>query len=362
MTTVGSGKYTYEMVENWAKLPEGENFAMVSAIATDSQDRVFAFQRKDPPILIFDRDGNLLDSWGNGAFSFAHGIYIEDDTVYLTDRDSSVCLVYTIDGKPIQMLGRHGVHSDTGCENPGDLCPRAAGPFNYPSELVPSPSGDLYVSDGYRNARIHRFSWDGQLKQSWGQPGKSEPGHFHLPHSLLIHNDKIFLCDRENHRMQLFTLDGEFHHHLERHPAAHGHLRGQRGRPVHQRGQRQRFFGPGQRPGRFRKRTGTLRLPRPRPRQLGRLPRRHLRRPQRRHWCRQVRSPRVARSEPVEPGNRTLGNTPAGAVRSGRCVTGTASSAAINAPFSQSWVRVRLLGEDLIAFCDTEERIGLVDE
>ena len=210
MTTVGSGKYTYEVVENWARLPEGDTFAMVSAIATDSQDRVFAFQRKDPPILIFDRDGNLLDSWGNGAFVFAHGIYIEDDTVYLTDRDSSVCLVYTIDGKPIQMLGRHGVHSDTGCENPGDLCPRSAGPFNYPAELVPSPSGDLYVADGYRNARVHRFSWDGQLKQSWGEPGKSEAGHFHLPHSLLIHNDTIFLCDRENHRMQLFSLDGEF--------------------------------------------------------------------------------------------------------------------------------------------------------
>jgi sugar lactone lactonase YvrE len=76
--------------------------------------------------------------------------------------------------------------------------------------LIPSPSGDLYVSDGYRNARVHRFTWDGQLKQSWGQPGKTEPGHFHLPHSLLIHDDVLYLCDRENHRLQLFTLDGEF--------------------------------------------------------------------------------------------------------------------------------------------------------
>ena len=210
MTTVGSGQYTYEVIEDWAKLPEGESFAMVSAMATDSEDRVYAFQRKDPPVVIFDTDGNLVDSWGNGSFLYAHGIYIEDDTVYLTDRDSSICMLYTLDGKPIQMLGRHGVHSDTGCENPGDLCPRAAGPFNYPSEIVPSPSGDLYVSDGYRNARIHRFTRDGQLIQSWGEPGKTEPGHFHLPHSLLIRNDTIYLCDRENHRLQLFTLDGEF--------------------------------------------------------------------------------------------------------------------------------------------------------
>jgi DNA-binding beta-propeller fold protein YncE len=210
MATVGTGKYTYTLIQDWAKLPAGETFAMVSAVATDSQDRVYAFQRKDPPIVVFDREGKLLNSWGNGAFLFAHGIFIADDTVYLTDRDSSVCLMYTLDGKPIQMLGRHGVHSDTGCERPGDLVPRAAGPFNYPSELVPAPSGDLYVSDGYRNARVHRFSWDGHLKASWGEPGKTAPGQFHLPHSLIIAHEKVYVCDRENHRIQVFSLDGAF--------------------------------------------------------------------------------------------------------------------------------------------------------
>jgi len=210
MATVGTGKYTYELIENWGKLPAGDTFGMVSAIATDSQDRVFAFQRKEPPMLIFDRDGNLTDSWGNGSFEFAHGIHIADDVVYVTDRNTSVCIMYTLDGKPIQMLGRHGVHSDTGCENPGDLVPRAAGPFNYPAELVPSPSGDLYVADGYRNSRVHRFSNDGQLKKSWGIPGKSGPNEFHLPHSLLIDGDNVVVCDRENDRIQVFDLDGDF--------------------------------------------------------------------------------------------------------------------------------------------------------
>jgi DNA-binding beta-propeller fold protein YncE len=210
MTTVGTGTYTYTLVQDWAKLPPGETFAMVSAVATDSQDRVYAFQRKDPPIAVFDREGKFLTSWGNGAFLFAHGIFIANDIVYLTDRDSSVCLMYTLDGKPIQMLGRHGVHSDTGCEKPGDLVPRAAGPFNYPSELVPAPSGDLYVSDGYRNARVHRFTWDGQLKASWGEPGKTAPGQFHLPHSLIVAHEKVYVCDRENHRIQVFSLDGRF--------------------------------------------------------------------------------------------------------------------------------------------------------
>ena len=78
------------------------------------------------------------------------------------------------------------MHSDTGCEVAGALVPRAAGPFNYPAELVPSPSGDLYVADGYRNARVHRFDNDGRLKYSWGKPGKEHPYEFHLPHSLLV--------------------------------------------------------------------------------------------------------------------------------------------------------------------------------
>ncbi len=74
MTTVGTGKYTYELIESWAKLPEGETFGMVSAVATDSQDRVYAFQRKEPPIVIFDRQGNYLGSWGKNAITNPHGI------------------------------------------------------------------------------------------------------------------------------------------------------------------------------------------------------------------------------------------------------------------------------------------------
>jgi DNA-binding beta-propeller fold protein YncE len=211
MTTVGTGKYTYQLIENWAKLPPGETFGNTSAVATDSQDRVYVFQRKDPPVVVFDRDGNYLRCWGIGAFANPHGIYIANDVVYLTDREDSVCLTYTLDGKPLQVLGQRGVHSDTGCEKPGDLVPRAAGPFNYPTEMVPAPSGDLYVSDGYRNARVHRFAGDGRLLMSWGQPGKTEPNHFHLPHSLVVHQDgTVYVCDRENNRLQVFSADGQF--------------------------------------------------------------------------------------------------------------------------------------------------------
>ena len=211
MTTVGSGKYTYELVQDWPKLQRGESLGVVSTVATDSQDRVYAFQRQDPPVMVFDRAGNYLDCWGIGAIADPHGMTIVDDIVYITDRSDHVAVKFTLDGKPLQIIGERGVFSDTGCEKPGDLVPRAAGPFNYCTEMAPSPSGDIYVSDGYRNARVHRFNSDGRLINSWGQPGKTEPGEFHLVHSLLIDPEgKVYVCDRENSRVQVFSPEGEY--------------------------------------------------------------------------------------------------------------------------------------------------------
>src|SRR5438093_12399207 len=209
MTQVGAGKYTYELIQDFPKLPAGESLGIVSTVATDSQDRVYVFQRKDPPVVVFDRDGNYLNTWGIGAITDPHGMTIVDDIVYITDRSDSVAVTFTLDGKPLQVIGKRGVHSDTGCERPGDLVPRAAGPFNYPSEMVADPAGDVYVSDGYRNARVHRFAPDGQLKRSWGEPGKTAPNQFHLPHSLLVHAGRVYVCDRENHRIQVCTTEGQ---------------------------------------------------------------------------------------------------------------------------------------------------------
>ena len=140
MTTVGSGEYTYELVESWAKLPEGETFGMVSACATDSEGNLYAFQRKEPPIVIFDTEGNYVGSWGLDAISNPHGIFIKDDIVYITDREDSVCLRYTLDGKPLQVIGERGVHSDTGCEVAGDpLPPLGPAPLTTRRSWCPAP-------------------------------------------------------------------------------------------------------------------------------------------------------------------------------------------------------------------------------
>jgi len=206
------GNMNMNVVERWGMLPTGWTFGAVSAVAVDSQDRVYAFQRKDPPVLVFDRDGNFLQAWGSKAIRDPHGIYIgPDDIVYLTDRDDHVALKFTLDGRPLWIVGERGQHSDTGCKEDGALVPRAAGPFNKPTEMVVAPSGDLYVTDDYRNSRVHRFSRDGKLIESWGTPGKSAPGEFHLPHSLWIdRRGMLYVCDRENNRIQVFDGNGKY--------------------------------------------------------------------------------------------------------------------------------------------------------
>jgi hypothetical protein len=202
-------EYKYELIRDFCKLPPGESFGLVSRVAADAQDRIYVFQRKDPPVVVFDRDGKYLGAWGSGEVADPHGLKIVGDTVYTTDRSDSVAKSFSLDGKPLLELGTRGRHSDTGrVEN--WLAERAAGPFNHPTEMLAHPNGDIYVTDGYRNARVHRFAKDGRLKTSWGTPGKG-PGQFHLPHSIAF-DDKglLYVADRSNKRIQIFTPEGDY--------------------------------------------------------------------------------------------------------------------------------------------------------
>lgn len=209
MTQFGTGEHAYELIPDFFKLPNGDSFGMISRVATDSQDRVYVFQRKDPPVVVFDREGKHLGAWGSGEVTDPHGLKIVDDVAYTTDRSDSVAKSFTLDGKPLLELGRRGVHSDTGHVH-NWLAERAAGPFNHPTEMIAHPNGDIYVTDGYRNSRVHRFARDGHLVKSWGTPGHGE-GQFHLPHSIAF-DDKgnLYVADRSNQRIQIFTPEGDF--------------------------------------------------------------------------------------------------------------------------------------------------------
>ena len=212
MTTVGNGKYTYEQVENWEKLPEGWVLGQ-TAIVTDSEDRVYLFNRGDHPLIVLDRDGNYLASWGEGVLTDAHGMFIDDDeNLYLPVKNSHVVLKYDPSGNLLMTMGEWDKPSDTGWSgNYSDPAVRAAGPFNRPSDIAISPDGLLYISDGYGNARVHRFTPDGELVDSWGEPGKTGPGEFHVPHGVWVHTDgRVFVADRENNRMQIFDSEGNY--------------------------------------------------------------------------------------------------------------------------------------------------------
>jgi len=212
MATVGTGKYTYELMDDWARLPEGWVLGQ-TGIVTDSRDRVYLFNRSDHPLIVLDADGSYYTSWGEGVLSSAHGMFIDpQENIYLPVMNSHVVLKYSPSGNLLMTLGTWDQPSNTGWSGKySDPVKQAAGPFHRPTDVAMSPSGDLYISDGYGNARVHRFTADGELQMSWGAPGKTAPGEFHVPHGVWVHTDgRVLVADRENNRVQIFSPQGEF--------------------------------------------------------------------------------------------------------------------------------------------------------
>jgi len=199
---IGSGQFTYEVAEGWGKLPGGWSYREVAAVGVDRQDRVYAFSRGDHPVIVFDRDGNFLRSWGEGLFTRAHGVTMgfSDDTIYLTDDGDHTVRKCTLDGKILLTLGI-----------PGKPAPYQGGePFNRCTHVALSPKNEIYVSDGYGNSRVHKYSPDGKLLFSWGEPG-SDPGQFNIVHNICADKDGyLYVADRENHRVQVFDANGKF--------------------------------------------------------------------------------------------------------------------------------------------------------
>ena len=206
--TTGQGERQYELVRGWGQLPAGWAWGQVGGVAVDSQDRVHAFSRGSHPYMIFDRDGRLVDHWGEGIFEDAHGICITpDDTVYFVDRDPQVVITFTREGRHRLTLGNRHVHSETGYTVESPTVTHAGDPFHHPTDVSVSADGHIYVSDGYRNCRVHKYASDGTLLLSWGEPGDG-PGQFVLPHSVWEHRGRVYVADRGNNRIQVFDTNG----------------------------------------------------------------------------------------------------------------------------------------------------------
>lgn len=185
------------------------SFKEATSVAVGADDRVYVFNRGANPMMVFDRDGNFLETWGKGQFQRPHGVYAAPDGNLFVIDDLDHCVKKTdVHGKVLLTLG-----------NPGQPAPwQGGGIFNRPTDAWISPvSGDTFVTDGYGNSRVHRFRPDGSHVLSWGEPGSGK-GQFSLPHNLtILHDGRVVVCDRENFRLQVFDEDGKYIRQLHMH-------------------------------------------------------------------------------------------------------------------------------------------------
>ena len=198
-TFVALGDRLYRVDRSWAQPPKSLTLDGVSQVAVDSQDRVYVFQRGNPPVVIFEETGAFAGSWGTGLIADAHGIFItKDDRVLRVDRDGHQVIGFDLQGRRLWDIGSR-------------QSPRLQAPFNHPADVAVDPaSGHMYVADGYGNSAIHCFDVEGKLIRTWGRPGNG-PGEFTTPHGVWIDaSRRVLVADRENDRVQIFDPEGNF--------------------------------------------------------------------------------------------------------------------------------------------------------
>lgn len=202
MTKVlGSGPFRYRIDSSWGRLPDGWLYGEVAAVGVDSKGRVYVFCRGKHPMIVFDSDGKFLRSWGEDIFRKPHGLQVgPDDALYCTDEGDHTVRRFNTEGRMELEIGL-----------PGRPAPMLSGlPFHRCTHTALSPTQDIYVSDGYGNARVHKYSPDGKLLASWGSPGTG-PGEFNIVHNICCDADGwIYVADRENHRIQVFDKNGRY--------------------------------------------------------------------------------------------------------------------------------------------------------
>jgi hypothetical protein len=180
---------------------DGWELGMISSVAIDRKGTIYLLQRgeKADPVVVTDRQGHVLRSWGKGLYKIPHSIRIDPQgNIWTVDAESSTVLKFTPQGQKLMQI-------DVG-EQPTGRRSKFVGT----TDIAFGPHGRLFISDGYGNARILEYSADGKRVHEWGAAG-SGPGQFKLPHGITIDQDNIlYVADRENGRVQRFDLDGKF--------------------------------------------------------------------------------------------------------------------------------------------------------
>lgn len=206
----------YATSRDWGELPPGVKWAAVTAVEPASNGTIYVVHRcfanscadrPEAPILKYDKNGNLLASWGQGLFLFPHGASVDgENNLWVTDArgDGKIghqVFKFSPDGKLLMTLGRKGV-SASGADG-----------FDQPNDVLVLPNGDILVADSHRNGknnRIVRFTKDGKYINEFGTKG-SGPGQISEPHTIAMDSrGRLFVGDRENNRIQIFDRDGKY--------------------------------------------------------------------------------------------------------------------------------------------------------
>jgi hypothetical protein len=207
MTELGSGDFQYRELAEWGQLPDGWDLFEVVDVVVDRDDQVYVFNRGEHPLIVFSQDGDFIKSWGKEQFVRPHALTLVQEpdgseALYCVDDDGHWVGKFTLDGELLMRIGERGKGAP----------PLSGQPFNRPTRIARDPNtGEHFISDGYSNARVHKFSADGQrLLFSWGDFG-CESGQFNLPHTVHINDQgQLYVADRENHRVQIFDTEGNY--------------------------------------------------------------------------------------------------------------------------------------------------------
>lgn len=194
----------YVMDPDWPKpLPENIEWGQVPNVTIDREGFIYAFHRSDPPVLKFDTEGNLVDSFGSAQWvARPHGFRLTPEgdiwtTDYQRESGHTITKIDTA-GNILLRLGARGF-AGTGPNT-----------FNGPADVAQAEDGSFFVADGHWNNRIVKFNASGRYLLEWGGKG-SGPGQFDVPHTILIdRRGRVFVGDRSNERIQLFTQQGEY--------------------------------------------------------------------------------------------------------------------------------------------------------
>jgi hypothetical protein len=192
-------KLSYKSDPNWPTLPPGWTFEETPGVAVDKREHVFVFHRGPHSIIEFDKDGNVVRSWGDGVFVRPHALEFDPEgNLWAVDDQGHMVVKMDDKGRVRMVLGRKntkGEGNDT---------------FNRPTDIAFGLNGDVYISDGYGNSRVVQYTKDGKFVRTWGKKGSGE-GEFNLPHGIAVDKrGRVYVGDRDNRRMQVFDANGKF--------------------------------------------------------------------------------------------------------------------------------------------------------